>query len=235
MFRRIDATEIIRTAERLQRRIGERFPDSGLANVALGLVEVARDTSRRAEANREPILALRAIVVLLLALIAVALIEIPLVFGRLGEIDSVAALIQVLEPLIGIAFFLSAFVLFLTSLESRIKRQRTMRAIHELRSFAHVVDMHQLTKDPVTLIDRRFRTASSPERTMTPFELARYLDYCSEMLALLSKIAALYVQEFPDHLAVSAVDEIENLTTGLARKIWQKVMMLPPTAVTGEA
>jgi len=103
-----------------------------------------------------------------------------------------------------------------------------MSAIHELRSMAHVVDMHQLTKDPVTLLDQRYRTASSPDtRSMTPFELARYLDYCSEMLALISKIAALYVQEFPDPVAATAVDEIENLTTGLARKIWQKVTMLP--------
>ena len=123
-------------------------------------------------------------------------------------------------------FFLSAFVVFLWSIETRVKRRRTMDSIHELRSIAHVVDMHQLTKDPAALLDR-YRTASSPQRTMTPFELARYLDYCSEMLALISKVAALYVQDFPDHVAATAVDEIENLTTGLSRKIWQKVTLLP--------
>ena len=30
-------------------------------------------------------------------------------------------------------------------------------------------------------------TPSSPLRRMTPFELTRYLDYCSEMLAIISK------------------------------------------------
>jgi len=33
---------------------------------------------------------------------------------------------------------------------------------------------------------------------MTHFELTRYLDYCSEMLALISKIAAIYVQRSHD-------------------------------------
>ena len=229
MFRRIDTGEVVATVERLARRIEERFPDSGLLGVARELEAVARDTHARSRANREPIFALRATVFLLLALIALAVFEIPFVFRRLGDFDSVASFVQVLEPSIGIAFFLSAFVVFLWSLESRIKRRRTMNAIHELRSIAHVVDMHQLTKDPVALLAQRRRTASSPQRTMSSFELARYLDYCSEMLALISKIAALYVQDFPDHVAVTAVDEIENLTTGLSRKIWQKVMMLPPT------
>lgn len=61
---------------------------------------------------------------------------------------------------------------------------------------------------------------------MTRFELARYLDYASEMLSLTSKIAALYVQYFDDRVALQAVKQIENLTTGLSRKIWQKVMII---------
>ena len=230
MYRRIDSDEVLATVERLAQRIGERFPESSLLRVVQELIEVAQGTRRRASANREPISALRVVVFVLIGLIAVALVEIPLLFRRVGDIDSIASLIQILEPSIGIAFFLSAFVVYLLSIETRIKRNRTLRAIHELRSIAHVVDMHQLTKDPVTLLDPQNRTASSPERSMTPFELSRYLDYCSETLALISKVAALYVQEFPDHVAVSAVDEIENLTNGLARKIWQKLTMLsaPP-------
>jgi len=37
---------------------------------------------------------------------------------------------------------------------------------------------------------------------------------------------ALYVQKFDDGVALSAVNEIEDLTTGLSRKIWQKIMIL---------
>ena len=57
-------------------------------------------------------------------------------------------------------------------------------------------------------------------------ELIRYLDYCSEMLSLIGKIAALYVQKFDDPVALVAVNEVEELTTSLSRKIWQKIMIL---------
>ncbi len=40
------------------------------------------------------------------------------------------------------------------------------------------------------------------------------------------KIAALYIQDFDDDVALSAVNEVENLTTGLSRKIWQKLMIV---------
>ena len=73
---------------------------------------------------------------------------------------------------------------------------------------------------------------------MTPFQLTRYLDYCSELLAILAKIGALYVQRFADPATLSAVNEIEVLTNGLARTIWQKIVVSdritnpdrPPTA-----
>ena len=61
---------------------------------------------------------------------------------------------------------------------------------------------------------------------LTPFELTRYLDYCSEMLALLSKLAALHTQHFNDPVTLEAVNDVENLTQGLARTIWQKIMIL---------
>lgn len=53
------------------------------------------------------------------------------------------------------------------------------------------------------------------------------------MLALISKLAVLYVQDFPDSTAVTVVDDIEDLTTGLARKIWQKIMLIPRDAKAG--
>jgi hypothetical protein len=56
--------------------------------------------------------------------------------------------------------------------------------------------------------------------------LGRYLDYCSEMLSLVGKLAALYVQKFDDPVALAAVNEVEDLTTGLSRKIWQKIMII---------
>jgi hypothetical protein len=119
-----------------------------------------------------------------------------------------------------------ATVLFLITLESRIKRRRALKALHELRAIAHVIDMHQLTKDPERALGIGKDTASSPKRELSPFELTRYLDYCSEMLSLSGKIAAIYAQDFDDAVVVDAVNDIEDLTTGLSRKIWQKISVL---------
>jgi hypothetical protein len=85
--------------------------------------------------------------------------------------------------------------------------------------------MHQLTKDPTVLLDPQ-KTAASPERTMTKFELTRYLDYSAEMLALTGKLAALYAERMRDSVVINAVNDIENLTAGLGRKIWQKITII---------
>ncbi|MGD8279204.1 MAG: hypothetical protein PVH00_14295, partial [Gemmatimonadota bacterium] len=85
------------------------------------------------------------------------------------------------------------------------------------------------TKDPERLRASRPDTASSPVRDMTREQLGRYLDYCSELLSLTSKLAALYVQDFNDPVVLGAVSEVETLCGGLAGKIWQKITMLDPS------
>jgi hypothetical protein len=63
-------------------------------------------------------------------------------------------------------------------------------------------------------------------RSMNADSMGRYLHYCTELLALVSKIGQLYVQDFPYAPSVAAVDQFENLATGLSSKIWQKLMIL---------
>jgi hypothetical protein len=143
--------------------------------------------------------------------------------------------IQAFESTIGSVVFISAAILFLMSCETRIKRSRALKAVHELRAMAHIVDMHQLTKDPELYSGKTQSVPAAPKRAMTPFELGRYLDYCSDALALISKIAALYVQEFQDPVLLDAVDDVETLTSGLSRKIWQKITIFETLArKTGE-
>ena len=69
-------------------------------------------------------------------------------------------------------------------------------------------------------------TDSSPTRELTPFLLGRYLDYCSEMLSLIGKINALYLQHLEDEVVLKAADGVEGLTTSLSQKIWQKLVIL---------
>ena len=66
----------------------------------------------------------------------------------------------------------------------------------------------------------------SPVRRLTAFEMSRYLDYCTEMLSLIGKIAALYCEGFEDDQSLEAVTDLEQMTIGLQRKIWQKIAIL---------
>ena len=210
---------------RLEQRLARRFPLAGLREVARELTAIsdaAMATSRRIS---RPIYLLRAPSwVLLIALFTFILLEL-LIVRRWGDIGSIADFIQVLEATLGTIFFLAALVAFLLSLETRWKRARALDAIHGLRAIAHVVDMHQLTKDPT---EPNLGASRMPpdDRPLTPEELVRYLDFCGEMLSLISKLAVLYVQDFPDDVAVNAVDEVETLTNSLNRRIWQKIAMI---------
>lgn len=225
-YQHLQSEKIVGTVQTLHRRIAERFPQAGLAAVCEKLEEIACQAQRRSDEIARPILWVRLIS-------GVVIVAVLTTFGwtisqaRLPDqplrFDEV---ITVIEAGINDVVLIGATVFFFVTLETRIKRSRALKAIHELRSIAHIVDMHQLTKDPERVLRDGPDTKSSPRRTMSRFELSRYLDYCSEMMALIGKVAALYVQEFSDEVAVSAVNEVENLTTGMARKIWQKLMVL---------
>ena len=59
-----------------------------------------------------------------------------------------------------------------------------------------------------------------------PFDLTRYLDYCSQVLSLCAKTAVLYAQDTKDSLVDNVVSELEQLTANLSGKIWQKITIV---------
>jgi len=224
-YRQLDAQKIIETVKKLRERIERRFPESGLSKVVGELVRVAEETVSRTQWIQKPHLPLRcAAGVLSLAILA--LLGVMVFHIRQFQFTDFTNFIQALEASISSIVFIGAAILFLVSWEHRIKRNRALRAIHELRALAHIVDMHQLTKDPESYYSPAASGTTVNSRAMTPFELNRYLDYCSESLALISKIAALYVQGFQDPVLLDAVDDVEDLTAGFSRKIWQKLTIL---------
>lgn len=227
MYRSLDSAKIIETARLLASRVGERFPGSGLGKLSEEILAEARLAAEISRWIIAPLWWVRVSVGVIIALmIAFAVGTMFFLNSKIALFSSVADFVQGLESATNEFVLIGLGIYFLLSVETRIKRARALKALHVLRSMAHIVDMHQLTKDPERLGSRSVDTPSSPSRTMTAFELTRYLDYCSELLALLSKMAALYVQEFPDPVTISAVNEIEDLTAGLARKVWQKIMIL---------
>jgi hypothetical protein len=224
-YRQLDEKQIGATLARLRDRVAERFPESGLAGVTGELVDFSREAFDVVAYLRKPNWPIRIAVGSAIALMSAVLIGAALRV-HLPGVDRLSELIQMLESAINDIVFLGVGVYFLATLETRIKRGRALKALHQLRSVVHIVDMHQLTKDPERMMVPRDDTASSPERSMTPPELGRYLDYCSELLSLTSKIAALFVQDFNDPVVLSTVNEIETLVTGLSGKIWQKITLL---------
>ena len=212
---------------------------SGLSHVAAELEEVASAALQLSEKLRKPLWTVRlmtvaAIAALISFTIWLAVLSFQLVpAGENGLMD----LLQGIESAINELIFLSLAILFFATLENRLKRKAALSSLHRLRSLAHVVDMHQLTKDPAYLLTTHRPTAASPERSMTAYELTRYLDYCSELLAIISKLAALHVQNLQDPQVLTTVNDVENLAQGLAGKIWQKIMILDmtaPGAISGE-
>ncbi len=228
VYRRLDPARIVETARRLKSRVAERFPESGLSQVARELVDVCERAATDCDWFRRPHFWLRAAVGVCIAFLALVVVATLVIVLPRPAGSSMADLVQLSEAALQDLVYLGIAIYFLTTLEVRRKRRRALKAIHELRAMAHIIDMHQLTKDPerVTHSDGSGDTPSSPERAMNSFELSRYLDYCSEMLSLLSKSAAIYVQDFDDPVTISVINEVEDLANGLSRKIWQKIMIL---------
>jgi hypothetical protein len=224
MYRSLDAAKIVETCRGVQREIETRFPGTGLSQIAGELTGVSEQAAALSVWLSRPQWFLRTLAglgilaVLTIVIATFSTIDVQPTFG------SIAEFLQGSEAAINEVVFLGIAIYFFLSLETRLKRRRALQALHVLRSLAHIVDLHQITKDP-----ERLAPAAAPGETaerLPPADLARYLDCCSDLLALLSKIAALYVQQFNDPVTLSAVNELENLTSGLSRKIWQKIMIL---------
>ncbi len=236
---RLDPALVVDTARILATRVEERFGARQLGVLARDLVVLAESMKTQSEELSRPWIGVRVVcgiglVLLLGALITAGLsINLNLAAGlRGGGLEWVSAT----EAAVNDVVFIGIATWFLLTLEEQLKRRRALRSLHGMRAIAHLIDMHQLTKDPErSVLGGAVDTASSPERDLSPFLLSRYLDYCTEMLALVGKLAALLVQNFSDPVVLGAVNDIEDLTTSLSRKIWQKIdivgRLAPQTAV----
>lgn len=222
MYLEIDEQHVLQTIERLEVRIGERFPTSGLRQACNEFHGFAVRSRQQIAWIVKPNLPIRfavfGIILLAVLLASYSVQSLDVKFSKLGPTE----ILQLSEVVLNELLLVGAALFFLFTLENRIKRARTLKALHQLRSLAHVVDMHQLTKDP-SMVDQKFAVKSSPKRDLSGFQLKRYLDYCSELLSLVGKLAALYSEKLPEPEVVTAANEIEELCTSLSRKIWQKI------------
>ena len=221
------AEEIRKTIERLHLRMKDRFPESNLANICRELHEISKQAPQTVQWIARPDYLLRLATYAFIAIAAMVAVESLSQLKVRADSLNVAEFVQMIDSALDTLILLGAGIVFLVTLENRRKRNRVILAVNRLRCIAHIVDMHQLTKDPDSIAEHAFATPHSPKRALTQYELARYLDYCTEMLSLVSKTAFLYVQDYHDPVATAAVNDLEDLTNGLSGKRWQKIMMLP--------
>jgi hypothetical protein len=219
------AEEIQKTIQRLCLRIKGHFPDRDLVNVCNDLYVISREAHKTVEWIARPNYVLRLSVytgILLTALFILYCIRV--IHVKMDGIN-LAEFVQMAGAALDGVVLIGGGIIFLFTLENRRKRERVIHAVNHLRCIAHIIDMHQLPKDLDPIPDIPGPDAQ-PTQKLTPNELAQYLDYCSEMLSLVSKTGFLYVQHFNDPVATEAVNDLEDLSTGLARKIWQKIMVI---------
>jgi hypothetical protein len=224
--RRLDLGAIQSTADRLQLRIHDRFPDRGIDKISQDLVSVSRETQHRLDHLHQPRWILRASLGTLVAVSIVCVVGVALVANLRFHVDGLPDWLDVFQNEIQDLVYVGIAGLFFAGAERRMQRCEILAGLHELRSVAHVIDMHQLTKDPRSVTHPEDRVPHSPERSDDAPSLFHYLDYCSEMLSICNKLAALYAQESQDPVVLSSVSNVQDLTTALSNKIWQKIMIL---------
>ncbi len=227
LYAELKLTHVQETLRRLQRRIEERFPGSSLNRVASELSTIADETGPVIDELRRPKRVVRILVGAAVILLLVLFGGLVAAVGSMSlDVDGLGSMLQAVESAAQDLIFLGIAIFFLVTIEGRLKRRVALRDLRQLRAIVHIIDMHQLTKDPEHLLAPSMRTASSPEIDFNRFELSRYLDYCSELLSLSSKLAALHAQYVNDPVVLDAVNDIEVLASNLSSKIWQKIVIL---------
>jgi hypothetical protein len=227
---RLEAEPVLATLQQLRVRIGARFPERGLYAVSAELMELADRVATSSARNRDRLRVVRIISRAVIALV-VLLTLVALVFAvrsavQEGGPEHDIEWLAVLESGVNDLVFAAIAIWFLFTVPERLRRADTLALLHELRSLAHIIDMHQLNKDPERLRSTFTPTSVSPAMGLSFEELEHYLDYCSELLSMVGKTAALCAEESRDSVVLETVSTIENLTIGMSRKIWQKISIL---------
>jgi hypothetical protein len=236
-FTSLDTREVIGLAHVLANRVAERFPTRGLTKTAhdLGADAVAICQEAESLGQRNRALDILAAALFISGIAGFVYVVYRSAYIQIESKTEIGQALQGLDAGIHIIFLTALALLFLANGETRRKRRKAFEGLRGLRNCAHVVDMHQLNKDPAALAANLPPTRSSPERTLSPGELLRYLDYCSELLSLLNKFAALYAQYSRDPVVIEAVNDVELLTNSLSSKIWQKIMIVQSSLAASTA
>ncbi|HRK18004.1 MAG TPA: hypothetical protein PK970_03535 [Hyphomicrobiaceae bacterium] len=226
-YRQLDPDKIAATLILLGDRINRRFPAAGLYNVCVELTDITRVSHATLEKVRraDPWLKVAGLSVFAIGLALLVLVL--SIFEVKREAENFSGMLQGIDAGMNILLLMGGMGLFLSTLQGRWSRQRALDGLYELRSIVHVIDMHQLTKDPSGVATVAQTAELGPgQRQLTIDELETYLDFCAELFSLAGKVAALYAQSTRDALVIEVVSDIERLTASLSQKVWQKITVV---------
>lgn len=234
MYRALDPDKLLETIRLFRQRIAKVFPGSGLSEVSEELEQAAKLCFVEAERISRPLWGLRIAVAAAVLLLLALPFELFLILRspiKFDNLDNFGNLMQATDAGFNVLVLLAGATLFLVSVENRVKRRRALKVLHELRSLAHVVDMHQLSKDPVmdvAALDDGTRLSDRPKAIKQAHELWFYLSFSTDLLSVIGKLAACFAQSQTDRTVLDTINEIETISTALSRKIWQKMSLVKP-------
>jgi hypothetical protein len=192
------------------------------------VVLVQTETEQSRERLRRTTLTARAVGLVIVGATLVALV-VGLRSAVIDGLERTVDWVPLVESVVNDLVFAAIAVVFLWAFPERLERRTLLQLLHRLRSLAHVIDMHQLSKDPEQVSATYTPTAQSVRHGLDADQLHHYLGYCSEMLSLTAKTSALCGEYSTDGVVLETISYIETLTTELSNKIWQKISLLPRT------
>ena len=230
----LQAEKIEKAISELEQGIHEILPGRKIGDVCHELREVAREAHTKSLRNKSSSFTrnklLKLFLIAALILIVTSLITFGLSYFLREILTSLGRNIGIEEGLqmtdTAITLLLPSIAYIFYRLKDNIKTYRTevLNDLHKLRMLSHIIDVKQLNKTP-DWIDWK-EEKNKHDRKLNARQIAFYLEFCSQMQSLIGKIAVLYIRDVNDPALITAVNEIETLTTGLSRKTWQKLMLM---------
>ncbi len=158
-YRTIDPTKLILTTSKMADRVEEHFPKSGLASVANEVAAVAEGTVARVAEIKKPRLGLRILIGIMVLLVISGPLVCSVVLSFRDDMTNLGDFLQATDAGLHMILVLAGGIVFLVGMENRMRRNQALEALSEFRSLAHLVDLHQINKDPVSMM--------APNQTMT--------------------------------------------------------------------
>ena len=92
---------------------------------------------------------------ILLVIVSVAAIIYTLSLVSVNKQDlNLQNIISTSEPFLNEAVMIGAAFNLISKLENILKQKKILAALHQLSTIIHVIDMHQLTKDPTSILEK---------------------------------------------------------------------------------